>query len=119
MESNQMGGTVQKLVLYFSRHITPEHIEALKSSIGHDIKIIQIKHRISSVNEIYKRVVEYDADEVVAVLPKWMYVQYLSFHDEIVLPKPIRIVTRRNDDGDLVFNNFERVVAFDLITSKL
>ena len=119
MESNQLGSTVQKLVLYFSRHITPEHIEALRSSIGHDIKIIQVKHRISSVSEIYKRVVEYGADEVVAVLPKWMYVQYLSLHDDIVLPKPIRIVTRRDNNGDLVFNNFERVVAFDLITTKV
>jgi hypothetical protein len=114
-----MRGAIQKLVLYFSRHITPEHIEALKSSIGHNIKIIQIKHRISSVNEIYKRVVEYDADEVVAVLPKWMYVQYLSLHDGVVLPKPIRIVTKKDRHGDLIFSNFERVVAFDLITTKV
>ena len=35
------------------------------------------------------------------------------------LPKPIRIVTKKNSKGELTFENFERIVAFDLVTQKL
>ena len=122
MSGKHKRSTASTVVLYFSRHeITKEHIYALRNSIGKDIKIIQIKQRISSVEDIYKRVVDYEADEVVAVLPKWMYVQYLSYHANggNELPKPIRIVTKKNSKGDLTFENFERIVAFDLVTQKL
>ena len=122
MSEQQRRSTAYILVLYFSRHeITEEHVYALKDSIGENIKIIQIKQRISSIEEIYKRVIEYEADEVVAVLPKWMYVQYLSYHSVggNELPKPIRIVTKKNSKGELTFENFERIVAFDLVTQKL
>ena len=122
MSEQQRRSTAYILVLYFSRHkITEEHVYALKDSIGENMKIIQIKQRISSIEDIYKRVIEYKADEVVAVLPKWMYVQYLSYHsvDGNELPKPIRIVTKKNSKGELTFENFERIVAFDLVTQKL